>query len=387
MSEERGAIAFAERALELLDEGRYTATYKYAVMLALMDLCLEQTQASGMPPDTVRTPELARKIVEIYWPHTVPYGTETAAGVLRQNAGGQAEIVSTIVQFRARHAPGAATFWQGRSAAPKQYATLERSVEWKLVEMPLPRLQRMGTTSDEFVYDIGWNDTITKKAFDHGAFDNQVRLKPQVGGYLLQLNSLLRPLIHRRWCAMVAALNNLEDSRLEAFLFGADRVQTAKLRGGLWEIQGKCCFYCGGRLADPVKGHVDHFIPWARYPDNGIENLVVADDSCNGAKGSSLAASEHVTRWAARLSSTVGVSAQLAVLASRIGWDRHAERTVNVARGIYLGLPRSAKLWLRRKEFVTVQLEVLRRALVPRAEPSQLGRIAEPKNRYGESGA
>ena len=30
MREERGAIVFAERVLELLDDGQYTATYKYA---------------------------------------------------------------------------------------------------------------------------------------------------------------------------------------------------------------------------------------------------------------------------------------------------------------------------------------------------------------------
>ena len=28
---------------------------------------------------------------------------------------------------------------------------------------------------------------------------------------------------------------------------------------------------------------MDHFIPWARYPDDGIENLVLADAGCNGA--------------------------------------------------------------------------------------------------------
>jgi len=186
--------------------------------------------------------------------------------------------------------------------------------------------------------------------------------------YLLQLNGLLRPLIHRHWCAMVALLNTLEDSRLEEFLFGAERVPTVKVRAGLWEIQGKRCFYCDRRVVDPGKGHVDHFIPWARYPDNGIENLVVADVTCNGDKGSSLAAGEHVTRWAARLSSGGEVTAQLAELAARTGWDRHAERTVSVARGIYLALPHSAKLWLRRKKFVAVDQEAVRRALVPAAQ-------------------
>ncbi len=374
MSDERGAIAFAEKVLELLDEGRYTATYKYAVLLALMDLCLERTQASGAPPDVVRTPELAEKIVEIYWPHTAPFGERASeAQVLRQNSSGQAEIVSAITRFRSRHAPEAATSWQGRSAAPKQYEGLVRSVEWKLIEMPLPRLQRMGAASADFVYEIGWSESIVKRTVDRyadgdtSAFDNRVQLKSGVGEYFVQLNGLLRPLIHRRWCAMVALLNKLEDSRLEEFLFGADRVPTVKVRAGLWEIQGKRCFYCDGRVVDPRKGHVDHFIPWARYPDNGIENLVVTDVACNGYKGSSLAAGEHVMRWAARLSPAGGVTSQLAELVARTGWDRHAERTVSVARGIYLSLPQTAKLWLRRKEFVGVDQEAMKRALVAAA--------------------
>ena len=29
---------------------------------------------------------------------------------------------------------------------------------------------------------------------------------------------------------------------------------------------------------------MDHFVPWARYPDNGIRNFVVADPRCNGNK-------------------------------------------------------------------------------------------------------
>jgi hypothetical protein len=33
---ERGAIRFAEKVLALLDEGQFTATYKYAVLLGLL---------------------------------------------------------------------------------------------------------------------------------------------------------------------------------------------------------------------------------------------------------------------------------------------------------------------------------------------------------------
>jgi len=30
-----------------------------------------------------------------------------------------------------------------------------------------------------------------------------------------------------------------------------------------------------------LEREVDHFIPWARYPDNGIHNFVVADSRCH----------------------------------------------------------------------------------------------------------
>ena len=36
----RDVIAFGERLLALLDQGSFVATYKYAVLLGLMDLCI-----------------------------------------------------------------------------------------------------------------------------------------------------------------------------------------------------------------------------------------------------------------------------------------------------------------------------------------------------------
>jgi hypothetical protein len=65
----RGIIGFAEKLLALLDEGRFTATYKYAVLIGLMDLCMENSLDSGLAPESVTTRQLAEKIIEIYWPH------------------------------------------------------------------------------------------------------------------------------------------------------------------------------------------------------------------------------------------------------------------------------------------------------------------------------
>ena len=357
-ADQRGAIGFAEKVLELLDEGRYTATYKYAVLLALIDLCLERTQASGAPPDMVTTRQLAQKIVELYWPHTVPFAGRASALILKQNNLGQAEIISAIVRFRGRHVgDSTAPFWRSRLSAPKPYESLVREIEWKLIEMPLPRLQVMGVAPREFIYRIGWDTKVTRRevaayqAGETGAFDNRVLFIPGVGEYFLQLNGLLRPLIQRRWAAMVADLNRMEESQLEAFLFGAARMPTAKVRVGLWEIQERRCFYCEDRLREPTAGEVDHFLPWARYPDDGLDNFVVADKKCNAAKSASLAASEHVARWARRLAVADRQHAQLGDLAQRVSWDRNHERSLGAARGIYLRLPDDARLWVRGKEF------------------------------------
>ena len=201
-----GAIAFAERVLELLDEGRYTATYKYAVLLALIDLCLEGTQRSGTPPDVLTTHQMAEKIVEIYWPHTLPFAGQPRPAVLRQNAGGQAEIVSEIMRFRQRHAPNPSVpRWESRARARQAYERLVRRVEWKLIEMPLPRLQMMGHAHEPFIYRIHWDHRIQRHAVEATNFDNRLLLQPAVGEYLRQLNGLLRPLIQRRWAAMVAS--------------------------------------------------------------------------------------------------------------------------------------------------------------------------------------
>ncbi len=72
-SPEHSTIAFAEKVLAMLDQGRFTATYKFAVLLSMMDLCMEKTDRAGATPDLITTRELAEKVVELYWPHAAPF--------------------------------------------------------------------------------------------------------------------------------------------------------------------------------------------------------------------------------------------------------------------------------------------------------------------------
>lgn len=356
---DRGAIAFAEQLLTVVGEGRYTATYKYAVLLGLMDLCLEYSTRTGGAPTSVTTRQLAEKVLLIYWSHTLPFASGKHQ-VLQQNNSGQAKIVELIRSFRERHAPDpSANLGRARFSSPAKFERLVRDIEWKLVEMPLPRLQVIGNQHHRFIYTIGWDLGITKNAFnDTDTFDNLIRFVGQAGDHLVRLSGLLRPLIQREWAALVARFNRLPDAKLEQFLFGIDRASLAAIREPLRELADSRCFYCGDHVR--TRFDIDHFIPWSRYPDNGLENLVLSDPRCNGSKLDHLAAASHVERWAGRVERD---ATGLAAIAELAHWERHPNQTTGVARSIYLRLPDEAMLWETRGEFIRADRIALGRAL------------------------
>jgi diadenosine tetraphosphate (Ap4A) HIT family hydrolase len=349
------AAGFGERILQLLDEGRFTATYKYAVLLALIDLCLEQGSAVG-GVSSFTTEQLAQKIVELYWPQTAPYAGQKGLQVLVQNRGGQAQIVSAIRKFRERSgADPSQPLSRARLQASEQFDRLVKLVEWKLVEMPLPRLQVIGEAESRFLYRIGWDTSVKRQHLEGAKFDNRIYLVNGVADHLVQLSGLLRPLIQRAWAGMLAGMNRdaTDEARLQEFLFGSQRISLDPVRQDLRELQDNRCFYCDRRIDGPVE--VDHFIPWTRHPDNGIENLVIADPCCNGNKRDFLAAGEHVEHWTRRFAAAgSSVQEQLAEIAQRADFDRHPNQTLNVARTIYSRLPDDVRLWLRVREFVPV---------------------------------
>lgn len=157
---------------------------------------------------------------------------------------------------------------------------------------------------------------------------------------------------------MVAQLNRLHESRLESFLFGVDRTSLAAVRPGLLGLRDGRCSYCRSRLSG--RGDVDHFIPWARYPDNGIHNLVVADGQCNQAERESLAGPRHVANWRTR---NVREAAALVQIAEHHRWEAHPEETLGVARGLYFRLPREARLWMNKRESCRVDSAEVRDSL------------------------
>ena len=365
MSSGQGAIALAERVLAVLEEGSFSATYKFALFVAILDLCIEKTERDGAPPTTLTTRDLALKVAELYWAHAVPYG---AHGTLRQGGmrtGHQAEIVRAIEGARAAWADGQSdTLHRARLHDAVEFARLIDLVEWKLIEMPIPRLQVLGRHEDRFLYEYNWRHDIRHaavRAYQHrreSDFDNRLLLLPGVAEQLVRLNGLLRPLFHREWAVMVAGMNRLPEADLQRFLFGADRASLDSVRGPLTELQGHSCFYCGKGLGG--RADVDHFIPWSRYPDDGLDNLVAAHPACNNNKRDFLASAEHVEHWVARSQDRRN---DIDSIATDVAWQRDERRSRAVATAIYLRLPVATRLWRRRDDFVPSERSRLQRAL------------------------
>lgn len=358
-------VGLAERTLALLEQGSFSATYKYALLIALLDLCLERTSHDGMPPSTLTTRALAEKTIELYWPHATPFD---GGHVLRQGGGSkaqQAEILRAITDFRRVHDDAAGDqLHRARVRHAQDFERLARLVEWKLIEMPIPRLQVLGRVEERFLYTYAWDQRVKQgdvSAYQRGeplCFDNRLVLLEGVGASLVRLNGVLRPLIQREWARMVAEMNALPQPRLEAFLFGATRSSLEPVRAPLLKLQAGRCFYCQERVASRCE--VDHFIPWARHPDDNLGNLVAAHAACNQSKRDFLAAAPHVERW---LEWTDRRADDLAALAREAGWEHDTPRTLGVARALYLRLPADARLWLARDTFEPAERESLHRAL------------------------
>jgi 5-methylcytosine-specific restriction endonuclease McrA len=350
---------FAERLLEVVDSGRRTATYKLALLLALLDLCALHSDTDGRAPTELTTRDLAEQVASLYWPQVAPFrlGGSPEALELRQITNKRSLIIDALRAFRVAVEPtGATSLWIARQRFPTEYGRVIDRIERTLAEQPLPRLQTVGTSETEipFIYELGADWGINQHFFverlrSHGPRGPVIPLLDGAGDELVRLSPLVRPLVELHWTRMVAQLNRVatDEEDLRHHLFGTSRIVPPKiLRDGLRGLQANRCFYCGTRLVGPTE--VDHFIARARSANDAIENLVLADRSCNGDKSDLLAAPSFVADWAARNRDQAGALTTMAEL-SAVESDH--EGTMAVARSTYAHLPPDGTpMWHGRKQ-------------------------------------
>lgn len=333
---------FTERLLAVIDEGRRTATYKLAVLLSLMDCCAEQVAPDGRAPMEISTRAVARHVARLYWPQLRPFPTGSGAVELRQITNKSATILTALTEaFRAL--PDVTTWDTAESMLPADHVQQVLDlVELTVARYPLVRLQTVDGVPKPFIYDIDWGESVTLFRLRAGG-GAKIRLRPGAGDQLIRLAPLVRPLLELHWIRMVAALNKLTvvEDDLRRHLFGADRLAfPSMLRRGLTDLQSGLCFYCAKSIVS--SSAVDHFIPWSRWPNDAVENLVIAHAGCNTRKSDHIPGPLPLERWANRLSVH---GSDLATIAVSTQWRTDRPRTVALARSLYGHLPTGAVVW------------------------------------------
>jgi 5-methylcytosine-specific restriction endonuclease McrA len=281
-------IEFLTKLQRLLQEGAFVATYKYAFLMALADISVER----GADDDAtleIPTRLIGEKYAQYYWRQAVPYQnarSSMADGILRQNTGKPAGVLSVLGEFRS-HFDGSLA--DAQKSGQDWDEVVSNVTEYARGD-PLERLQNIGKLPVPFLYDVPHRRNI-------------ITLKGGVAYCFRKHYGLVVDLVRGAWLRHVRRFNlDLlgESADLQEFLFGSERGDLAPLVPVLNEIQRGTCFYCSGSLKEQT-AHVDHFIPWSRYPVDLGHNFVLAHGACNGKKSDRLACSAHLDRWVGQL--------------------------------------------------------------------------------------
>ena len=273
-------LEFLGNVQRLLSEGQFTATYKYALLLAIADICVEDGEDDG-GAFVIPTNKIAEKFIAYYWPQVRPYEGE----VLRQNTGKAPAVISALQQVATT---GVLTLHELQRDV-RTWRNLVQKVDRTVREMPLWKLQIVGNAPLEFLYENR----------GHGTW---IELKSGVMFCLRRFHELVTDLVRGAWLRYVRRFNGQalgEPNDLDQFLFGAERAPLEKYLPILREVQEARCLYCEREVARGTE-HIDHFIPWSRYPVDLGHNFVLAHAGCNGAKADHLAAGVHLSRWVER---------------------------------------------------------------------------------------
>jgi len=324
-------VEFIEKVQRLLDSGSFVATYKYALLIALCDVAVEK----GFDDDraqVVRLTDLGQQFLRLYWTHVREYPGINQR--LRQNTGSPAAILRIVTKAR-----GDAVKPDRADAYASVPEAVLREATQQVRTMPLMKLQTIGREKadpdhpDNFLYATRVSDGC-------------ITLCPGVSACLRRFRALIVSSAQAAWAEYVRRHNPElgAGSDLDAFLFGADRTAVHAVAPALLDLQQGRCFYTG-RAIDVTTAHVDHFIPWAKFPVDSPANLVLASSTANLQKSDYLAALPHVERWRERNAEHRRDLAELG------GTRDDNARVLSIARFTYAQAARIGTLgWLRGRD-------------------------------------
>jgi hypothetical protein len=281
-------LLFLTKIQRLLDEGLFSSTYKFALLVALADLSIEKGDDSGEEL-TLTKEEIAFKFIRLYWQQAKMFPSVNGeGGVLNQNAGKkQIEVITKIQGIFST----TGDCYEEFASNAGEYKTTLAAIKNTLEDGPLWRLQRLNNSFDEFLYS-------QQKRVD------QVILKPGVAFCFRKLYAQVITMSQGAWLQKIRSIDGKgkqllgENVPLRSFLFGSQRNTLGTYMDLLKELQQNICFYCSKTIKN--NGEVDHFIPWSRYPTDLGHNFVLSCSGCNTDKSNYLASIDHLENWVRR---------------------------------------------------------------------------------------
>lgn len=330
-------LTFLNKIQRLFAEGDFSASYKYALLIAIADIAVESGRDDNQPL-VIPHRSLGAKFIDLYWQQSAPFRDDA---LLIQNNGMQAAVISLIAQFRGQS--HATTAYAARSMVG--FKSLLTKVTRVVVDKPVFHMQNLGGTRDQFLFESG-ADSIT--------------LLPGVAYCLRRFQPLVQQLARSHWISHIkgnklnhAVLGANDD--LESFLFQTPRKALLIIGESLKRLSNCRCFYCSGRVAD---ADVDHFIPHSLYPRDLAHNFVLAHPACNRSKSDTLAALPHLERW---LEYIIKNDGDLQEIGAEAGRKVDLESTLAVARwGYGNALSGEAQAWVQASLYEPVTLSYLK---------------------------
>lgn len=348
----------------LLEGGSFSATYKYALLLALADLAVEQG-TDDVGELVLSGDEIAEKFIEYYWDQCQPFVSYTAPAVVQPPvptdelapgpdvpAVGEAAASTAPPMAKSSKAKAekivallAAIYGQFDGKLPAlradaaAWTKLVKAVRTVVQGTPLWKLQVVADAQVDFLYpNVG-----------RGA---QIALRPGVAFHLRRFHGVVGSLVRGAWADWIRHRNRElvgDVADIEGFLFGSRPERTRNVAPALYELQKGRCFYTGKEIARIEQGEIDHFVPFARYPRDIGHNLVLVSKRAKTDKSDYLPAEEHLAAWVER-NATIG--AALAEACAVAGISSDLARTVAIARWAYAQAERSEMpVWTRGSTF------------------------------------
>lgn len=172
-------VRFLERTQRLLSEGQFTATYKFALLHALADLCVEQGHGVAGGSLTLTLAELTDRFVGLYLRQSRPFPGRRQTLVLKQNTGRQARVVTVLKESASPHR-------ETYSSLPRKSLS---AINETIRDQPLWKLQTLaGGERLEFLYENLDLYGIKK-----------ITLKPGVAYCFRAFHGLIVAMVRNRW--------------------------------------------------------------------------------------------------------------------------------------------------------------------------------------------